>query len=188
MIHALRLGNDELAADQLEWLPVERPQLDKPVVLDALPAANGQRRLLHALRVAARSAKGNVESGIRVLAAPATPPPRRQIRNDRFGSGSAALTSTTFFFRHSQLAVHAAQAMRRAANPPVHLVLGLDQQLGQDEVRLGHQLALLPRRHLHVGDEPAHERRRLLAVAIPRLQQLDPGVDAGAVVRSPERS
>ena len=39
MIGALGLGDDELAADQLDRFPLEHPQGDEPIVLDALPAA-----------------------------------------------------------------------------------------------------------------------------------------------------
>jgi hypothetical protein len=53
-------------------------------------------------------------------------------------------------------------------------VLGLDGQLGQDEVGLGDQLTVVRRPHLDVGEEAAHQRRGLLAVAVAGLQQLDP--------------
>ena len=43
---------------------------------------------------------------------------------------------------YPELAVDAAQATRGAPRPPVHLRPGLDGQLGEDEVRLHHQLTV----------------------------------------------
>jgi hypothetical protein len=47
VIPILRLGDHELAADQLERLAREHAQLDQPLVLDALPLADGQGSLRH---------------------------------------------------------------------------------------------------------------------------------------------
>jgi hypothetical protein len=45
MIRTLGLGDDELAADQLEGLSLEHAELDQPIVLGALPAASRERNL-----------------------------------------------------------------------------------------------------------------------------------------------
>jgi hypothetical protein len=64
----------------------------------------------------------------------------------------------------------------------VHLVLGLDGKLAENKVRPHDQLAVFPYLHFDVGDEAPHQRRRLLAVAVPRLEELDAGVDPRPVV------
>jgi hypothetical protein len=52
VIRPLRLGDDELATEQLEGLTLEHPEIDEPVVLDTLPATERERRLRHALTLA----------------------------------------------------------------------------------------------------------------------------------------
>jgi hypothetical protein len=54
MIRALRLGDDELTTDQLEGLAREHPEPHYALVLDALPAPDGER-CLHAPTVAGES-------------------------------------------------------------------------------------------------------------------------------------
>src|SRR5262245_34953612 len=57
---ALRLGDDQVAADQLERLVlVEGAQIDQPLVFHALPAAAREWRLLHAGSVASSLALVN---------------------------------------------------------------------------------------------------------------------------------
>src|SRR5881397_2625119 len=38
VIRGLRLRDDELAAEELEWLALERSKINQPVILDPLPA------------------------------------------------------------------------------------------------------------------------------------------------------
>jgi hypothetical protein len=54
MIRTLGLGDDELAADQLEGLSLEHTELDQPIVLGALPATSRERNLAHEVSVVAR--------------------------------------------------------------------------------------------------------------------------------------
>jgi len=72
--------------------------------------------------------------------------------------------------------------MRRAPDPPVHLAPGLDGQLGQGEVRLGDELAVLGRATSMLEMSRRHEGRGLLTVAIARLEQLDPRFEPAPVV------
>jgi len=90
-------------------------------------------------------------------------------KNARFGSGSAVHQHDRLA-THLQLAADAAETMRRAPDPPVHLALGLNRQLCEDEVRLGDELAVVGGRHFDVRDEPTHEGRRLLTVALASLE------------------
>jgi hypothetical protein len=45
MIGALGLGDDELAADELDPVTREDAKIDEPLVLDSLPAPKGERGL-----------------------------------------------------------------------------------------------------------------------------------------------
>src|SRR5439155_7966268 len=57
---ALRLGDDELAANQLERLAVEHAEVDEPTVFGARPSANRERPLRH--RPTLVSARGAVNA------------------------------------------------------------------------------------------------------------------------------
>jgi hypothetical protein len=60
MVRVLRLGDDELAADQLDAFTLEDTQLDETLVLDALPSPECQRRLFHDSTVIVPTAEVNV--------------------------------------------------------------------------------------------------------------------------------
>ena len=48
----LGLGDDELSADELNRLALERADVDQPLVFDAAPTLRGEWRLLHGRSVA----------------------------------------------------------------------------------------------------------------------------------------
>src|SRR5688572_13642617 len=49
---ALRLGDDQLPADELDRLALQRADVDQSLVFNAPPALRGERRLLHGRSVA----------------------------------------------------------------------------------------------------------------------------------------
>src|SRR4029453_5894186 len=51
MVAAVRLGNHELAADQLHRLALEETEVDEPLVLPTLPVPGGQGLLLHGFEI-----------------------------------------------------------------------------------------------------------------------------------------
>jgi hypothetical protein len=65
VVSALRLGDDELATDELERLALEHPELDEPIVLGTLPATDRERSLGHEARVAVRILAVNDDRWIR---------------------------------------------------------------------------------------------------------------------------
>ena len=58
-------ATDELPADQLDRVALERAEIDKPLVLDAPPALQGQRDLRHAPRLRDRNRSVNADGWIR---------------------------------------------------------------------------------------------------------------------------
>jgi hypothetical protein len=61
---ALRLRDDELAAEKLERLAFEGTEVDEAVVLDAAPALRRERRLLHGRSLAMAVSSVNVSTPI----------------------------------------------------------------------------------------------------------------------------
>ena len=93
MVRALRLGDDELAADQLDGLALEHSEIHQPVVLRPLPAPQRERDL-HAPTVAGGWTLVNVPGRIRVrnlrgAGLRCAPWPRRPGRcSQRIGGGA----------------------------------------------------------------------------------------------------
>jgi len=60
---ALRLGDDQVPADQLDRFALERADIDQPLVFDAAPPLRGEWCLLHGGSVATRVGRVNVAGG-----------------------------------------------------------------------------------------------------------------------------